>query len=194
MSIVFSFSCDETEIDLQPFIGTEYVDTRKVSYILDNQSLTTIHVIKKTPPFDKTQLASMHFWYTDLLNDPTIENNKLYIPKQECAYFESPIIPTEDKFVFSNLNNVSISNIVFKSYEDDVPDKKYADEREMVIDLMLGRLSNLSCPFTKKWVDFYDKHKELARDYMEKNKKQAEDFMATLINNDMNSFIDNRGK
>ena len=175
MTIKFNFSCDETEILLQPFIGKGYDGTCKVSNIVDNSSLTTIHVIKKIP------LSNMHFWYSDLPKDLTIENNKLHIPKQEHACFESPIIPTEDKFVFSNLKNVSITNIVLKSYEDDVPDRKYVDEREMVIDLMLGRLTVLTCPFTPKWIDFYDKHKELARDYMEKHNKQAEDFMTTLV-------------
>lgn len=163
IAIRFNFSCDETEIDLLPFMEKGYYDTNIITNIYMEPNIShasTIHVIKQITRNEKHDI--MHFWYSKLPETPTIIDGKLLVPKQTNVFYASCYHPNKDEFVFSNLNNVTITNIVIQKRIDHCNNHewRYNNECEMVMDLTLGRLNIIDQPFTPKWCDFYKKNKQ----------------------------------
>ena len=182
MDISFSFSCDPIEIDVSVFPLDKYslsvsdIGTLKVKRVSYD---SLVCKLSNAPRI----INEFTYHFTKVLIDDS--HNAIIIPKQLCGRFRSSDHPSKEDLIFPHINNMAISNIDITDYDIDHTSETFHDEKEMVLNLLLGRCQNPIQPFTSKWIEFYDKHKELAKDYMEKHNKQAEDFMATLIDGDV---------
>lgn len=178
MDYVIHFSCDKTSFDLT-----------KLKKELPNGDLT----------------HNRNFTVTNLEFKDSIFNNALYIVSGACVDSNNIVHISSnangriegyidrkntDKVtqIFPHIpfNNFNITKITFTDWEDGGRYYEYINEQEFVLNLMLGRITDV-LPFTEEWVNFYKKIKHIADPYMMSLHTHAEQYMNSLIDNRENN-------
>lgn len=176
MEFNIKFSCDETIFDLTKW-ENEISDTtiehndrcNMFSLEFENSVIENADYVIKSARLDRNN--NVHI--------PASVNNSI------TGYVDASNRDRKIQlFPHFPFNNFTITEISFSAWEYGEQYHEYSNERELVLDLMLGRITGAT-PFTEKWINFYDKHKELTTDYMAKHNKQAEDFMTAIINEEV---------
>lgn len=177
MNYVIHFSCDKTSFDLTK-LQKEILN----GDLTHNRNFTVTNLEFKDSIFENA-LYIVSGACVDSNNIVHISPNaggriEGYIDRQNVDKITQlfPHIP---------FNNFVITKITFTDWENGGQYYEYINEREFVLNLMLGRIKDV-LPFTEEWVKFYREIRLIADPYMHDLHTHAEKYM--------NSLIDNRGK